>query len=311
MKFRTAAIVCALVVSAAGLFPATVSAQATDDRAVSRERTLVVGRISGNPKKHASRLMTLGNHLVSEHESFDRVRVVLIPQPEDMVASTNRGDIDIISETAFSALRLERDGDMEPALLEWKGGVRAYHSLILVRADSHLRKLEDLRGRKIAFEDPGSTSGFFLPYVEIMDAGVEMVRDGSADAGTTRNKLRYEFGGAEINVIGSLVRERVDAAAIGDIDLHDDEVVTERFKPQVRILHETRAVPRSLMLYRSSLPETTKARLTEILLALHETDEGNAILRRYFKLKRFERLTDEDHANIDRLREAFHARHSN
>ena len=57
---------------------------------------------------------------------------------------------------------------MEMRVLDLKDSVRAYHSVILVRADSDIQKLDDLRGSRIAFEDRGSTSGFFLPYVEMM-----------------------------------------------------------------------------------------------------------------------------------------------
>ncbi len=152
---------------------------------------------------------------------------------------------------------------MDMALLEWKDGVRSYHGAILVRNDSRFERIEDLKGAKIAFEDPGSTSGYFLPYVEIMDAGLEMVPD--RYSGATPGSLRFVFGGAELNVEGSLIRGRVDAAAISNLDLDDDEVVTERFKPEIRVLHETRQVPRSIMMMRSSLSPNVRARLSAIL----------------------------------------------
>ncbi len=302
--FATCAVFAAFAISQ---IPASHAQGVTGD-GVSRERTLVIGRISGNPRKHASRLMTLANHLVSRHDAFDDVKIVMIPEPDDMIASAARNEVDIISETVFGALHLERDGGMEPALLEWKGNVRSYHSVVLVRANSPFQKLEDLKGSTITFEDPGSTSGFFLPYVEIMDAGIDLVHVDSAKP--VGDELRYRFVGAEINVVGALVRGNADAAAISNVDLDDDEVVTRRFAPHVRVLHETREVPRSLMLYRASLPPADKDRLTELLLGLHETSDGRAILRKYFKVKQFERLTPEDEASLEQLRGVFTAHHA-
>lgn len=271
--------------------------------AASSERTLRIGRVSGNPRKHAGRLQRLGEYVVARHEAFDDVKVVLTHKPAEMVEAVGRGEIDLISETVFTALQIESTGKMEVALLEWKDGVRNYHGAILVRADSKFERLEDLKGARIAFEDPGSTSGYFLPYLEIMDAGLKMTPDTtSSDA---FEGVRYIFGGAELNVIGSLIRGHVDAAAISNLDMDDDEVVTARFKPALRLLHETREVPRSLMMMRSSLPQDVRDRVSELLLSLHETDEGQAVLRRYFRLKQFDQIDATSRAHMDRVRNAF------
>ncbi|MBO6785105.1 MAG: hypothetical protein JJ899_17800, partial [Alphaproteobacteria bacterium] len=59
-----------------------------------------------------------------------------------------------------------------------------------------------------------------------------------------------------------------------------------------------------------SLPESTKARLTEILLGLHEHEEGRAVLRKYFKLQRFEEISASDQADIDWMRKSIDMHHS-
>lgn len=268
-------------------------------------RLLTIGRVSGNPRKHAGRLQSLGSYLVARHDDFDDVKVVLTHRPAEMVEAVARDEIDLISETVFTALQLEGAGTMEMALLEWKDGVRSYHGAILVRADSSFERIEDLKGGKIAFEDPGSTSGYFLPYIEIMDAGLEMVPDRSS--GAAPGSLRYIFGGAELNVVGSLIRGRVDAAAISNIDLDDDEVVTTRFKPRLRVLHETRQVPRSMMMMRTSLPQSARDRLSAVLLSMHESDEGRSVLRKYFRLKQFEEMDEVSRGQIAQVRQNFDA----
>ena len=156
-------------------------------------RTLRIGRISGNPRKHAGRLAKFGSYIAIRHDSFDRVEVVLKNQADEMIAAAGRGEIDLISETVFTALRLEQDAGMEMRVLELKDSVRAYHSVILVRADSDIHKLDDLRGSRIAFEDRGSTSGFFLPYVEMMKAGLNLVPEGGEQARS--DEVRYLIRG--------------------------------------------------------------------------------------------------------------------
>lgn len=299
-------IVMGLVIAAAMVvMPEAARAQSKANSEVQHEsdRVLTIGRVSGNPRKHAGRLKTLGDFLVARHDSFDDVKVVLAHRSAGMVEAVARHEIDLISETIFTALQIESVGNMEMALLEWKDGVRNYHSAVLVMADSRFQQLEDLKGAKIAFEDPGSTSGFFLPYVEMVNAGLKLVPDQSKSV--SPDSLRYVFGGAELNVVGSLIRGRVDAAVISNLDMNDDEVVTARFKPHLRVLHETQEVPRSVMMMRTSLPADIRDRLSAILLSMHETDEGRSVLRRYFRLKQFEEIDDISHARVARVRQNF------
>ena len=288
--------------------PAAAQDVPQDAVAEKKARTLIVGRVSGNPRKHASRLLALGEHIVASHSAFDHVEVILKPNPDDMVAAAQSGEIDIVSETLFTALKIEATGQMDMALLEWKENVPSYHSVLLVRADSPFQTLQDLRGARIAFEDPGSTSGFFLPYVEIMEAGLNMVPDGSGQA--KPQHVGYLFGGAEINVVGSLIRGRVDAAAISNLDMDDDEVVTGRFGKELRVLHETRPVPRSVMLLRSSLPEPVRDELKAILMDLHQSDMGRSVLRKYFKIKQFEIMEADVRSEFDWVRNAFNTHHN-
>lgn len=304
-----AAIIAAFAI--AGLFgSSSASAQLAKPDTASQKnpRTLIVGRVSGNPRKHAARLLAFGQHIVDNHDAFDAVEVVLKHQPEEMIAASARGEVDLVSETVFAALQIAAAGNMKMEMLEWKENARSYHSVFLVRKDSPFQKLEDLRGARVAFEDPGSTSGFFLPYVEIMNAGLEMVADAAGKASS--EEVRYLFGGAEINVIGSLVRGRVDVATISNLDMDDDEVMTARFRGELRVLHETRTVPRSVMLMRSSLPAPVRNRVKEILLGMHQNETGRSVLRKYFKIKQFEDMGATAHEEFKWVRDAFNAHHA-
>lgn len=48
---------------------------------------------------------------------------------------------------------------------------------ILVKSDSGLEKLEDLKGKKIATLSPNSASGYIYPVVEMKDAGIDPLKD--------------------------------------------------------------------------------------------------------------------------------------
>lgn len=299
-----------LIIALVILTSASVDVWAANNDVIRSERTtLTIGRVSGNPRKHAGRLTAFGEYLAHRLEGYGPTGtdIVLDANPETILTRAMRGEIDVISETVFTASRLVNTGAMEIALLEWKRGVQRYRTALIVRKDSDIETLTDLRGRTLAFEDPGSTSGFFLPYLEIMDAGLEM---SPMDKGDPRPELvRYVFSNSEVNVVGSVVRGRADVGAISETDLNDPEVMTERFKPQLRVFHLTRWVPRSVLLVRRSMDPALKSKLREVLLGMHEDDAGRRVLDRYFDVGRYAEVDAQSRLRLEQIRKAVQARH--
>lgn len=50
--------------------------------------------------------------------------------------------------------------------------VEFYHSMIVVRKDSGIDSLEDLRGKSFSFTDPKSTSGYLFPMAQLKKTGI-------------------------------------------------------------------------------------------------------------------------------------------
>src|SRR5215471_14740635 len=48
-----------------------------------------------------------------------------------------------------------------------------FHSYFITTANSHIRSLNDLKGKTFAFGDINSTSGHLMPYLEMRQAGVD------------------------------------------------------------------------------------------------------------------------------------------
>tara|TARA_R110002110_G_scaffold260260_1_gene475890 strand:+ start:73454 stop:74407 length:954 start_codon:yes stop_codon:yes gene_type:complete len=289
--------------------PLAGAALASDETAITTRTTLTIGRVSGNPRKHAGRLMAFGEYLLSRLDGYglSGTEVVLNANPQNILDSSVRGEIDLMSETVFTAMRLESTDAMEIALLEWKQEIQRYRTALIVRKDSDINALADLRGRTIAFEDRGSTSGFFLPYLEIMEAGINLSPIGTGNP--TRGAVRYSFAESEVNVVASVIRGRTDAGAISETDLADPEVMTERFKPQIKVIHLTQWVPRSVLLMRSSMDPALKSRLQEILLEMHLDEAGRRILDRYFKVGRYAVIDSQARDDLARIRDAVRLRH--
>lgn len=78
-------------------------------------------------------------------------------------------------------------------------GEKTYKSQIIARADSGIQKLEDLKGKKFAFTDPASTSGYILPQKKLKDMGITL--------GETVFAQKHD------NVVTMVYQKQVDAGA--------------------------------------------------------------------------------------------------
>ncbi len=253
---------------------------------------LVLGRISDEPHKHLDRLRAMAGYLASQlaKDGIAGVDVVIAESAERMRSLLRQGKVDLLSETAFTALDFMDDGTATPLLREWKKGVAEYHTVIIARSNSGVRSLADLDGRKFAFEDPGSTSGYLIPRVALEDAGLTLWQLPDPRNPVPAGVVGYSFANGEINVVAWVNRGLADAGAISNLDWADPEAAPPGLKSSLRIIHETEPVIRSLFLVRESLDAALSERITEILETMHKTPDGRATLKDYFNVARYDRL---------------------
>jgi phosphonate transport system substrate-binding protein len=77
-----------------------------------------------------------------------------------------------------------------------------YHCAIIVRADSGINVPADLKGKKVAFGDIGSTSNMLCPMQVLADHGVDPVND-IDKTHTSRNIAHEALKSGDVDAIGS------------------------------------------------------------------------------------------------------------
>lgn len=75
-------------------------------------------------------------------------------------------------------LQATRFGYKEPNDQQTKQKVKSYKAQILVRKDSNIKSIKDLKGKKIAVQDTTSTAGWVYPAVELLKKGINVNKDG-------------------------------------------------------------------------------------------------------------------------------------
>ena len=246
---------------------------------------IVVGRISEDPKKHYPRLKKLADYLASKLTGLGPTTgaAIFAKDFETLAGYFRSGQVDIVSETPFAALRLVEETGAEILLREWKKGVAEYRTVFFVRRDSDINTFKDIVGRKIAFEDEGSTSAFLMPFSVLRREGYDLVRLSSAREAPPRDKIGYAFAGSENNIVVWVATGIADAGAFSDLDWKDIGRTPEIVKNDLRIFFTTEPIIRSVVVVRGDLPAQLKDWIKNVLVTMHADAEGRKVLKKYYK----------------------------
>ena len=258
-----------------------------------REHTLIIGRVSQHPEKHLAALTQMARYLASKlgHLGFSEGAAVVASDNQEMIKLLQDGHIDIVSETALSALLFEEEAHAEILLREWKNGVAAYHTVYFARADSGIRSLSDLNGCKIAFEDPGSTSSYILPLAALNRIGLQTVELANPKSPAPANGVGYSFALGELNTAIWVQRGLMCAGVMSSRDWIDVVRAPEVIKRELVVFHRGPSFLRSLLIVRQGIRAEVKVELRDILLNIHKEASAATVLSKYNKVAQYDDIT--------------------
>lgn len=77
-----------------------------------------------------------------------------------------------LGSSSYAAAYTATNGGVIPLLVaEQQDGATGYYSIVVVRCDSGYESLADLEGKVLAFADPDSTSGYAVPFYNMIQEG--------------------------------------------------------------------------------------------------------------------------------------------
>jgi ABC-type phosphate/phosphonate transport system substrate-binding protein len=291
----------ALVVVFANPIMAAPFTRPVDD-ADGTDRILTIGKVSSNPARHYNRLRPIVEYVAARMKDLGIVGadVELAKDNEQMIEYLKEGKVDWVTETVYSALYYQLAADTRILLKRWKKGNPEYHTVFFTRKDSSIERLEYLKSRQLALEDKGSTTGFFLPLMELQSAGIGFY-DADENADGSLAQVGYRLVKSEINMVTWVHRGLSSAGAFSNQDWEASDHTPKNIRRDLKLFHRTRSVPRALELVRADLETPIERRLIELLLHAHEDPEGRRAMRAYYKTTRFEELDQPTRLALDKL----------
>jgi phosphonate transport system substrate-binding protein len=106
------------------------------------------------------------------HRPVD-IKLVISKDYADTIASLTRGEVDFVrvGPASYVTAKVKQDG-IQLIAMETEGGDKRFKGVVIVRKDSPIKTLADLKGRKFAFGDENSTIGRYLIQAELYKAGI-------------------------------------------------------------------------------------------------------------------------------------------
>ncbi len=291
-------LACALSWAGAGL---CADAAPAGDSARSEE--LVLGRISDDPRRHYDRLRPLLDYVVARmgDVGIRRGRILMARDSQQMASYVRRGRVDWLTESTGIALDYQRRANARVLLSTVRDDVAHYRTVFFTRRDGPVRSLDDLRGRSIAFQNPNSTSAYFAPAADLLDAGLSLELLLSPRDRPAPGSVGYVFARTESNISTWVHKRLVDVGVFSDRDWNNLQRLPQAYRDDLVVFHETRDFPRALEIVRGDLPVAVRERLRTVLLEAGDDPAAREALRAFFGTRRFLEIDDEARAGMDAL----------
>jgi len=166
--------------------------------------TLRFGKIPYVSPREAYRLFSGLTLLLEEHLDCCHVELVLAPDYASCVRMLEEEQVDIAWLGTATYVANRGRVPMVPLVSPIWSGRRGYTGVIFAVESSQIQRLDQLRGKRFAFVDPESASGYLYPRRLLAEAGIIPERDFS----------HMEFLGSHDAVVMAVLLGEYDAGAV-------------------------------------------------------------------------------------------------
>ncbi|OIR08533.1 phosphate-import protein PhnD precursor [mine drainage metagenome] len=214
-----------------------------------------------------------------------KIELIVTTDYSSMIEAMRHGRIDLAYFGPLSYVLARQRSEIEPFVALKSKGSTTYQSVVIANAASGIKKIEDIKGKNMAFGDKASTSSHLIPKSVLAEKGLDAGRDyeehfvGSHDAVAMAVQNGHaQAGGLSRPIFESLVeRKIIDPAKV---------IVVEYSKP----------FPQYPWTMRSNLKPELKDKIRSAFLNLKDP----AVLKP-FKADGFETITDKDYDVVRNL----------
>ena len=192
-----------------------------------------------------------------------------------VIEAMGAGRADIGWLNSFSYVIAHQKYGVEVRLVTVRFGLPYYRAEIIAQSASGINSLADLKGKRFAFVDPASTSGYLFPLAGLKKAGY----DPAKFFGQT------VFAGSHNNVVLAVYQGRAEAGAV----FEDARASVQKTLPDVmqklKVIWKSDPIPNDTVSFRKDLPADVKDRVSTALLRFSQDPVGLEALKSLYEIE--------------------------
>ncbi|MEQ8187083.1 MAG: phosphate/phosphite/phosphonate ABC transporter substrate-binding protein [Candidatus Eremiobacterota bacterium] len=212
---------------------------------------------------------------------------------EDIINGLKNGEVDMAYLGALSYIKAHDVAGVipvvQPNFITEKEPT--YRSCIIVRKDSGIKRFADLKGKKFAFTDKDSTSGYLIPVSMMADSGIKNLKFFSS----------YLFTGDHEAAFLAVYNGYVDGGAVYSRLFLDNK--DPRLK-DIIIIKKSEPIPTGPIVIRKEIPSEKIELIKKAYLSVGDNKETEEI-RKLIKTSHYCETSDKDYDVIRKATEVF------
>jgi phosphonate transport system substrate-binding protein len=216
-----------------------------------------------------------------------------------VVEAMGANQVDVGWLNPFSYVLAHDKYDTRVILATVRQGSKTYRGQIIVRADSGINNLEELKGKRFAFVDAASTSGSIYPRALLAEKGFDP---------QTFFSQTIEAGGHDKVVIAVYNKQVDGGATFGDSveggPPTDARTLVRNTLPDVmeavKPIARTEPIPNDTVSVRKGLDDKLVKLMTDGLLYMQTTSEGQKYLKDLYNINGLAPAQDSDYNPVRR-----------
>lgn len=172
-----------------------------------------------------------------------------------------------------------------------------YQGQIIAHVDSGIKEVKDLQGKKFAFTDPSSTSGYMFP--------LKIIKDNNIELGNTTFAIKHD------NVVTMVYQGQVDAGATyysaptedGKIRDARDRVRTQfpDVEDKVKIVATTEKIPNDPFVFRKGMDVKLVDKFVAAVKKYISTEEGKTVFKNIYSVDGVVESSDADYDGLRQM----------
>ena len=204
---------------------------------------------------------------------------------------TNRADVAALN--TYGYYMAHKSYQAEARLTVIRYGLGTYQSQLLARGDRGIKSLKDFQGKKMAFVDPSSLSGYLLP--------LKTLHDQKVDPKETVFAMNHDA------VVMMIYQGQVDGGATYYSPPQDGHIEDARrlvklqypdVEKKVVIVQLSEPIPNDPIVFRKDMPEEMKEKISDVLLQFVATPEGRKSLDLMLGATNLKKASDADYDTV-------------